>query len=126
MIDTIDKRELARTLEKTSGRASHFFQEQSYLLKGILRKPRNELLEVVAEDLEKRRLNSGSQEELISNLRFLAGNDEIDKDLVVRIAARLITDRDHELRYRALPVLGFLDKNTCRLIFERCVRDPGR
>lgn len=120
-IDTIDKREFARTLGETSERPHHFFQEQSYLLKGILRKPRNELLEVIAEDLDKNRLNPGSQEALISNLRSLAANDGIDKGLVVRIAAGLITHRDHELRYRALPVLGFLDKNICHQIFEQCL-----
>ena len=122
--DTIDRRDLAKTLETTSGRVSSLFHEQSHILKGILRRPRNELLEIIAEDLEKRRLNNGSQVELINHLRMLAEDSGIDDELVARIAAPLTVDPDHELRYKALPVLDFLGAGICQRVFERITEAP--
>lgn len=117
--EEIDSQELASKLEVRSGSVSDFFEEQTFVLKGILRRARNELLEVVAEDLEMNRLNASSQKQISSFLRVLSENDSIDKELLVRIAVPIITSRDHGVRYHSLATLDFLNVDLCRRTFER-------
>jgi len=120
-IDAIDRGEFAKVLQDTSGSLPRVFQEQSFVLKAILRKARPELLEVVVEDLERRRLNPQSQSTIVNHLRLLTTKASVDKSLIVRLATPIVTSIDHSVRYRALAVLDFLSEAVCNGIFERIV-----
>ncbi len=123
-VDAIDRGEFAKVLQDTSGSLPTFFQEQSFVLKAILRKARPELLEVVVEDLERRRLNPNSQYSIINHLRLLTTKSSVDKDLIARMATPIVTSMDHGVRYHALTVLDFLGEEICKEIFERIVGSP--
>lgn len=123
-VDAIDRGEFAKVLQDTSGSLPTFFQEQSFVLKAILRNARPELLEVVVEDLERRRLNPNSQYSIINHLRLLTTKSSVDKDLIARMATPIVTSMDHGVRYHALAVLDFLGEEVCKGIFERIVGSP--
>jgi len=120
-VDAIDQGEFAKVLQETAGNLPPFFQEQSFVLKSILRNARPELLEVVVEDLERRRLNPNSQSTIVNHLRLLTTKASVDKDLIVRLTTPIVTSIDHGVRYRALAVLDFLGEAICKGIFERIV-----
>lgn len=123
-VDALDRDDFAKVLQATSSSLPTFFQEQSFVLKAILRKARPELLEVVVEDLERRRLNSNSQYAIVNHLRLLTAKTLVDKDLIVRLATPIVTSMDHGVRYHALTVLDFLGEEVCQRIYERIVSSP--
>lgn len=116
-------KETIEKLEKSIGERVAFFDRQSYVVRGMLRNPQNHLLTILSEHLEKDRLNQNSRWQISNFLPRLASNSLLDRNLVLRIAARIVCDWEPSLRYNILSVLSFLDKEFCREIYNLLITD---
>ena len=113
------EREAIEKLEETTatGDGFGFFDEQSYLVRGMLKNPRNSLLELLREHLEKDRLTENSRWQIGGALRKLVRDAALDRQIVLKMTARLICDSNPNLRYNVLSLLGFLGNEFCRQLY---------
>ncbi|HEV7642792.1 MAG TPA: SMEK domain-containing protein [Pyrinomonadaceae bacterium] len=116
--NTEHKAEIRKKFEQSLEEPISFYESQSFLIKGMLKNPQNDHLELICEHLVNGRLSKNSRQQIRPFLRSLSTNTEVDQGIFVRIIAHLISDSDPVLRYGALSGLSFLNPVLCQKVHE--------